>query len=63
VVRTDRDGNNTPLLEEAEELNRINTELIEGDCATEDDIIQAAKDADALLVVSAQITRRVNMTR
>ncbi|MGB2815006.1 MAG: C-terminal binding protein [Dehalococcoidales bacterium] len=57
VVRTDRMS--TPLAEEAEELASVNAELIEGDCATEDDIIRVARDADVLLVVSAQITRRV----
>ena len=49
----------TPLTEEAEELASVNAELIEGDCATEDDIIRVARGADVLLVVSAKITRRV----
>ena len=59
VVRTDKMGDGTPLIEEAEELAGINAELIEGNCASEDDIIEVAKDADALLVVKAQITRRI----
>ncbi|MFC1993392.1 C-terminal binding protein [Chloroflexota bacterium] len=59
VVRTDRSGISTPLFEEAEELAGVNAELIEGHCATEDDIIRVAIDADVLLVASAQITRRV----
>ncbi len=44
---------------EAEELAKINAGLEEVECATEDEIIEAAKDADALLVVFAPITRCV----
>jgi len=44
---------------EAEELAKVNASLEEVECATEDKIIEAAKDADALLVVFAPITRRV----
>jgi len=44
---------------ETGELAKVNAELVEADCKTEDEIIKAAKDADALLVVFAPITRRV----
>ena len=44
---------------EAEELAMVNAELVEVECATEDEIIKAAKDADALLVIFAPMTRRV----
>ncbi|MBA7530834.1 hypothetical protein ES705_23045 [subsurface metagenome] len=44
---------------EAEELAKINAGLEEVECATEDEIIETAKDADALLVVFAPITRHV----
>ena len=44
---------------ETEELAKVNADLVEADCKTEDEIIEAAKDADALLIVFAQMTRRV----
>jgi len=44
---------------EAEELAKVNAELVDVECATEDEIIAAAKEADALLVVFAPMTRRV----
>lgn len=48
-----------PMELEVEELARVNAEFVDVECATEDEIIAAAKDADALLVVFARITRRV----
>ena len=47
------------MVEEAEELSKVNAELVGVDCTTENEIIEAAKDADAILTVGAQITRRV----
>jgi len=44
---------------EKEELNEVGAELIVGQCKTEDEIIQIAKDADGLIVQCASITRRV----
>lgn len=44
---------------EKEELNKVGAELIIGQCKTEDEIIQIAKDADGLIVQYASITRRV----
>ena len=60
VVRVDRtSGPLATMVEEAEELAKVNAELVEVACVTEDEVIEAAKDADAILVVEAQITRRV----
>jgi len=47
------------MVEEVEELAKINAELVAADWATEDDIIEAARDADAVLTDTAQVTRRV----
>jgi len=44
---------------EAKELAKINADVVDVDCKTEDEIIEAAKDADALLVIFAPITRKV----
>ena len=44
---------------EIEELAKIGAEVVTADCKTEDEIIEAAKDADALLVIFAPITRKV----
>ena len=37
----------------------MNAELVGADCVTEDEIIEAAKDADVILMAGAQVTRRV----
>lgn len=44
---------------ETKELAKVNAEVVDVDCKTEDEIIKAAKDADALLVIFAHMTRRV----
>lgn len=44
---------------EAGELRKVNAELTNVECRTEDEIISAAANADALLTVFAPITRRV----
>ena len=59
VVRVDRTGSSAIMIEEAEELAKVNAELVGADGVTEDEIIEAAKDADAILTAGAQITRRV----
>ena len=59
VVRADSTGSNAILIEEAKGLARVNAELVGVDCTTEDEIIEAAKDADAILTAGAQMTRRV----
>ena len=59
VVRADRTGSSAIMVEEAEEVAKANAELVGADCATEDEIIEATKDADAILTSGAQITRRV----
>jgi len=57
VVITDAEYKSFDL--EKEELNKVNAEVIVGQCKTEDEIIQIAKDADGLIVQCASITRRV----
>ncbi|MFQ5997213.1 MAG: C-terminal binding protein [Dehalococcoidales bacterium] len=49
----------TTMEVEAEELATVNAELVEVEAATEDKIIELARDADALLVIFAPMTRRV----
>jgi len=58
VVRVDRTGASATMIEETEELAKMNAELVGADCATEDEIIEAAKDADAIITMGAQMTRR-----
>ena len=48
-----------PVEIEAEELAKVNAELVDVECATEDEIIEKAKEADAILLVFAPMTRRV----
>ena len=61
VVRVDRMGGRgtMTMVEEAEELVKVNAELVGVSAGTEDEIIEAIKDADAILTSAAQITRRV----
>jgi len=60
VVRVDRVGAaSDPMVEEAGELARVNAELVGIDCPTEDNMIKAVKDADAIITLFAPITRRV----
>jgi len=59
VLRIDRTEIRFPMVEEVAELAKVNAELVEADWATEDDIIEAAKDADAILTDATPVTRRV----
>ncbi len=59
VVRVDRTGSSAIMTVEARELAKVNAELVGVDCTTESEKIEAAKDADAILTLTAQITRRV----
>ncbi len=63
VVRVDTMANMMPelitMVEEAEELAMANAQLVAADCATEEEIIKATRDADAIITTEAQITRRV----
>ena len=59
VMRVDRMGSRAGMAEEAEELAKVKAELVGVDCVTEDEIIEAAQDADVILTMGAQITRRV----
>jgi D-3-phosphoglycerate dehydrogenase len=58
-------GRAMPVLEETEELAKVNAELVVAGCACEDDIINTARDADAILTIGAPMTRRVleNLSR
>ena len=37
----------------------MNIELVGADCATEDEIIEATKDADAIMTEGAKIKRKI----
>ena len=62
VVWVDRTSSSAIMIEETEELAKVNAELVGADCTTESEIIEAAKDADAILMAEAQITRRIMET-
>ena len=62
AVRVDKAGRSAIMLEEAEELAKVNAELVGVDCTTEDEIIEATRGVDAILTRRAQITRRVMET-
>jgi len=59
VVMVDRFASSIVATEEAEELAKANAELVKINCSTEDEVIQAARNADAIITRYAQITRRV----
>ncbi len=59
VVRVDRGGSRAVMEEETEELAGVNAELVGVDCTSEEEIIEAAKDADVILTAGAPMTRRV----
>ena len=59
VVMVDSFASNIAATEETEELAKVNAELVKINCSTEDEVIQAARNADAIITRFAQITRRV----
>ncbi len=59
VVRVDKIIEKALIIEEAKELVNVNAALELAECETEDEIIEEIKDADVILTMSAQITRRV----
>lgn len=59
VLRIDKTEIRFPMIEEVAELAKVNAELVEADWATEDNIIEATKDADAILTDATPVTRRV----
>ncbi|MDD5083111.1 MAG: NAD(P)-dependent oxidoreductase, partial [Dehalococcoidales bacterium] len=59
VVKVDRASFRTSLAEEKEELAKIGAELVDIEITNEDDIIRAARDADAIITAYAPITRKV----
>jgi D-3-phosphoglycerate dehydrogenase len=59
VVRVDKKIDRDYIKEEYEGLAKVNAELVLAECQTEDEIIEATKDADAVLTMFAPLTRRV----
>ena len=59
VVRVERNVAAIDLTEEREELKKVGVELVGIDAASEEAVIAAAGDADAIITGAVQITRRV----
>jgi len=59
VMRVDKTGSSAIRAEDVQELASMNAELVGVDCVTEDEIIEAAKDADIIITAQAPFTRRV----
>ena len=59
VVAADRKGGHLAGTEEAEELAKVNAELVIANCGNESEIIEAAKNADVVITGGAPMTRRV----
>jgi len=59
VVRVDKMQDRFPVQEEAEELAKVNAEIVIVDTDVEDEIVEAVKDADAIITAIGKITRRV----
>ena len=59
VLRIDKTEIRFPMAEEVAELAKVNAKLVEADWATEEDIIEAARDTDAILTDATPVTRRV----
>jgi D-3-phosphoglycerate dehydrogenase len=59
VVLVGRMGAHAPAAEEVEALAKVNAEIVGVPCTTEDETIEAAKDADVILMGGVELTRRV----
>ena len=59
VVRVDKMQDRFPVQEEAEELAKVNAKIVIVDTDVEDEIVEAVKDADAIITAIGKITRRV----
>ena len=59
IVAVGRGGGSTTAKEYAEELARVNAEFIETPARSEDEVIEAAKDADVIIIGIVSITRRI----
>jgi len=59
VVRVDAAGSRAPMENEARELAQVGAKLTGVDAKTEEETIEACRDADIILTAAAQITRRV----
>lgn len=59
ALRVDVTGSSANLTKETEELSKIGAEVLGVDCATEDEIIAAAQNADVILTDDGNFSRRV----
>ena len=59
VARIDVTGSSADLTTEARELVKVDAEVMGFACVTDEEKIEAAKDADAIITLTAYITRRV----
>ncbi len=59
AVRVDKTIDRDAIKEEREELAKVNAELVLAECQTEEETIEATRDADAVLTMFGQMTRRV----
>ena len=59
VVRVDSTGSRASMENEGRELAEVGAELVGADATTEEEVIQACKEADVILTAGAQITRGV----
>jgi len=59
VVRVDRGGDRVPMDDEARELAKVGAELVGANSSSEEETIEAAKDADIILTAAAKISRKV----
>ncbi len=59
VMRVGRRDDRSAAPEEIEKLAKVNAELVNAVCVTEDETIEAAKDADVIIMGGARMTRKV----
>jgi len=59
VVRVDTTGSRAPMDNERREVEAADAELVGADATTEDEVIEACKEADVIITGAAQITRRM----
>ncbi len=59
VARVERTAIAAPLSDEADVIIKAGIELMDIDAATEDEIIEKARDADVVFIVRTEFTRRV----
>ena len=59
VMAVGRTGGSTLAKEQAEALDKVNAEFVATPATNEDEIIEAAKDADIITIGIVAITRRI----